>query len=252
MQINEQLISNDKYGLKCPYKMIPKYITIHNTGNNASAQNEINYMKSNLSNVSYHIAVDDKIAIMGIPLDRNAWHAGDGSKGIGNRESIGIEICYSTDYKTDKHEKAFYNAIEVTKQLMKQFNIPIENIRQHYDWTKKDCPHRIRKEGTWQKFLSSLCSNEENISIRQQVLKRITVKKEGLYIRDKYNGEIIGYIPEGEYQDFDIIMFEQFIQSDGYQHCKVQGNWNYKGISYINQVGDVQFDSRCYLIGESE
>lgn len=251
MEIIQQLISKDKYGLKCPYNMNPKFITIHNTGNNASAQNEINYMKSNISNVSYHIAVDDKIAIMGIPLERNAWHAGDGSKGTGNRESIGIEICYSTDYKTDRHEKAFYNAIEVTKQLMKQFNIPIENIRQHYDWTKKDCPHRIRKEGTWQKFLS-LCTNEVCVEMRNQLLQRIKVVKEGLYIRENYNGEIIGYIPEGSYQDFDIIMFDEYIQSDGYQHCKVKGTWSYKGIDYINQVGDIQFDSRCYLIGESE
>lgn len=159
MEIIQQLISRDKYGLKCPYFLEPKYITIHNTGNDASAQNEINYMQRNNDATGFHIAVDDYVAILGIPLDRNAWHAGDGSNGIGNRQSIGIEICYSTDYSSNRHEKAFYNAVEVTKQLMKQFNIPIENIKQHYDWTKKNCPHRIRQEGTWKKFLS-LCEEE--------------------------------------------------------------------------------------------
>ncbi|MEG2908004.1 MAG: N-acetylmuramoyl-L-alanine amidase, partial [Erysipelotrichaceae bacterium] len=159
MEIIQQLIDKSKYGLKCPYSMIPKYITIHNTGNNVSAQSEINYMQRNAGNTSFHIAVDDKMAILGIPLGRNAWHAGDGSKGTGNRESIGIEICYSTDFNSDKHEKAFMNAIEVTKQLMKQFDIPLENVKQHYDWIKKNCPHRIRQEGTWEKFLS-LCKEE--------------------------------------------------------------------------------------------
>ncbi|SJZ57475.1 peptidoglycan recognition protein family protein [Anaerorhabdus furcosa] len=251
MEIIQQLISQDKYGLKCPYVLNPKYITIHNTGNNASAQNEINYMKKNLSNTSFHIAVDDKVAILGIPLNRNAWHAGDGSKGIGNRESIGIEICYSTDYSSDRHSKAFYNAIEVTKQLMIEFNIPIENVRQHYDWSKKNCPHRIRKEGTWKKFLS-LCCEAESIETHEQKLKRIRVEKEGLYIREKVNGEIIGFIPENSFQDFDLIMFVKGIQSDGFQHCKVQGSWIYNGLSYENKIGDIQFDSRVYSIEESE
>lgn len=163
MEIIQQLINSNKYKLKCPYELKPRFITIHNTGNDASAQNEINYMQRNSDATGFHIAVDDKVAILGIPLNRNAWHAGDGLNGIGNRQSIGIEICYSTDYISDKHEKAFMNAVEVTKQLMQQFNIPIENVRQHYDWTKKNCPHRIRQEGTWKKFLS-LCSEKKEES----------------------------------------------------------------------------------------
>ena len=159
MVIKKDLIDKSKYGIKCPYEMKPTYITIHNTANKASAKNEINYMKSNNNEVSFHIAVDDKEAIQGIPFDRNAWHCGDGGNGKGNRYSIGIEICYSTDYETNRHEKAFYNAVKVVKQLMKQFNIPIENVVQHNHWSGKDCPHRIRKEGTWDKFLS-LCQDK--------------------------------------------------------------------------------------------
>ncbi len=45
----------------------------------------------------FHIAVDDKEAVQGIPLERNAWHCGDGG-GNGNRKSIGVEICYSLSW----------------------------------------------------------------------------------------------------------------------------------------------------------
>ena len=53
--------------------MNPIGISIHNTYNNASAKNEISYMKSNNNKVSFHIAVDDVEAIQGLPLDRNSW-----------------------------------------------------------------------------------------------------------------------------------------------------------------------------------
>lgn len=153
-------INREKWYLKCPNEMTPKYITIHNTYNKASASNEVTYMKRNNNPTSCHIFVDDKEAIEAIPLNRNAWHCGDGGRGKGNRQSIGIEICYSTDYVTNKHEKSFHNAVEVVKKLMKEFNIPIENVVQHNSWSGKDCPHRIRAEGTWNKFIK-LCKEPE-------------------------------------------------------------------------------------------
>lgn len=52
-------------------------------------------MKINDSSTSYHIAVDDKEAIQAIPFNRNAFHAGDGGNGTGNRKYIAVEICYS-------------------------------------------------------------------------------------------------------------------------------------------------------------
>ena len=52
-------------------------------------------MKSNNNEVSFHIAVDDVEAIQCIPFNRNAWAAGDGGSGTGNRKYIHVEICYS-------------------------------------------------------------------------------------------------------------------------------------------------------------
>ena len=86
-------ISSSKYSKKCPYSMRPQYITVHNTANDASARNEVSYMRNNSSSTSYHVAVDDKEVVIAAPFNRNCFHAGDGRYGTGNRKTIGIEIC---------------------------------------------------------------------------------------------------------------------------------------------------------------
>lgn len=53
--------------------MNPEFIIIHNTYNDAPAENEIAYMIRNNNEVSFHIAVDNKEAVQGLPLARNAW-----------------------------------------------------------------------------------------------------------------------------------------------------------------------------------
>ncbi|MES1053970.1 N-acetylmuramoyl-L-alanine amidase [Bacillus thuringiensis] len=131
--------------------MNPEYITVHNTYNDATAENEVAYMIRNDNQVSFHIAVDDKGAVQGIPLERNAWHCGDGG-GNGNRKSIGVEICYSLS-GGDRYYKAEDNAAIVVAQLMKQYNIPISKVRTHQSWSGKYCPHRMLAEGRWDSFI---------------------------------------------------------------------------------------------------
>lgn len=143
MNIKQNLVSTGKYGIKCPYAMIPQYITIHNTANDASAANEIAYMIRNDSTTSFHVAVDDKEAVQGVPFNRNAWHCGNDT---GNLKSIAIEICYSKS-GGDKFTKAYANALELTAQLMKQYNIPASNIMYHKTWNGKNCPHRLLEMG---------------------------------------------------------------------------------------------------------
>lgn len=147
----QNLLPASKYGIKAPYSMTPQYITVHNTANDASAANEIKYMNSNNNQVSYHVAVDDKEVIQAIPFNRNAWHCGDG-QGKGNRQSIGIEICYSKSGGT-RYADAEENAVQYIAKLLKEFGWGIDRVKQHYDWSKKDCPHRIRVEGRWNSFL---------------------------------------------------------------------------------------------------
>ena len=157
-KFKSDLVSEEKYSIKCPYPMAAEFVVIHNTANDASAQNEIRYMKSNNEKVSYHYAVDDEEVICGVAPNRNAWHAGDGLNGGGNRKGIGIEICYSKS-GGERYRKAEENAAEFVSELLKHKKWGIEQVKKHQDFSGKRCPHRILGEGRWQEFLNRIESN---------------------------------------------------------------------------------------------
>ena len=150
VKIVEDLVSESKYNTQCPYQMVPEYITIHNTANDASAVNEIAYMKRNNYN-SYHFAVDDVEARQGLPLDRNNFSCGDGANGTGNRKSIAIEICYSKSGGS-RYVQAEENCVQLVAYLLKQYGLGVDKIRKHQDWSGKYCPHRILAENRWESF----------------------------------------------------------------------------------------------------
>ena len=149
-------ISSSKYSRKCPYSMRPQYITVHNTANDASARNEVSYMRNNSSSTSYHVAVDDKEVVIAAPFNRNCFHAGDGSKGTGNRKSIGIEICYSRSGGA-RFDAAEDNAARYIASLLKAYGWGINRVKRHYDWSRKYCPHRTMDRG-WNRFLNMVRS----------------------------------------------------------------------------------------------
>lgn len=149
-------ISSSKYGRKCPYSMKPQYITVHNTANDASARNEVSYMRNNSSSTSYHVAVDDKEVVIAAPFNRNCFHAGDGRYGTGNRKTIGIEICYSKSGGA-RFDVAEYNAARYVASLLKAYGWGINRVKRHYDWSRKYCPHRTMDRG-WGRFLNMVRS----------------------------------------------------------------------------------------------
>ncbi|MGR6904939.1 peptidoglycan recognition protein family protein [Lysinibacillus sp. BSL11] len=159
-----------KYSIKAPYIMVPQYITVHNTANDANAAKEIEYMINNNNQVSYHVAIDDKEVIQAIPFTRNAWHCGDGGGSTdpnalkkGNRLSIGIEICFSKSGGV-RYGVAEENAIQYIAKLLKQFGWGIERVKKHQDWNGKYCPHRILAEERWNSFLKRIeeAMNDKN------------------------------------------------------------------------------------------
>ncbi len=151
----QNLVSKNKYNIKCPYPMNAEYITIHNTYNDAPAENEIKYMIGNNNEVSFHYAIDDKEVVQGIPIDRNAWHCGDGLKGKGNRSSIGIEISYSKS-GGERYRRAEALTVKFVAQLLKERNWGIDKVKKHQDWSNKYCPHRILGEDRWNAFLKAI------------------------------------------------------------------------------------------------
>ena len=164
LTIKKMPIPSDKVQYKCPYLMNPTRIVIHNTANDASALNEIKYMQSNTNQVSFHYAVDDKMAVQGIDLWRNAWHAGDGPSGVGNRQGIAIEICYSKS-GGPRFIKAEQNAAELAAQLLLDFGWGIDKITKHQDYPTipKYCPHRTLDMG-WARFVDMVEDKRQELA----------------------------------------------------------------------------------------
>ena len=154
MQIRQVAMPTNKYSIKCPYAMTAAGICIHNTANDASAANEINYMINNNSQTSYHCAVDDKEVIECIPFNRNAWHAGDGGNGLGNRYFISIEICYSKSGGA-RFNQAELNCAQYVAMLLKRYGWDISKVKKHQDFSGKYCPHRTLDNG-WDRFINMI------------------------------------------------------------------------------------------------
>ena len=171
--IKQDLISNNKYKIKCPYEMQPIGIAIHNTYNDASAKNEISYMKNNNNQVSYHIAVDDIEAIQGLPLNRNSWSCGDG-KGQGNMKHISIEICYSKN-GGEKFVKAEKLASKVVAELLNKYGWGIDRIKAHRDFAKKDCPHRTNMSAFKKLVEAELKGQNSNTSNNSTKLYKVCI-----------------------------------------------------------------------------
>jgi N-acetylmuramoyl-L-alanine amidase len=159
MKVTQNLVSSSKYNIKCPYTMDAEFIVVHNTYNDAPAANEVAYMIKNNSQVSFHYAIDDKEIVQGIPENRNAWHAGDGGKGKGNRKGLSIEICYSKS-GGPRFIQAEKNAAKFIANKLKEKNWGIDKVKKHQDFSGKYCPHRTLDMG-WQRF-SDMIQNELN------------------------------------------------------------------------------------------
>lgn len=225
MELKQQLIDESRYGLKCPYYMDAQMLIVHNTGNDAPAQNEINYMQNNDSSTSFHIAVDDKEAIQGIPFDRNTWNCGDGTNGYGNRNGISIEICYST-CEDERWDKARANAIELIAEMLIERGWGIDKVTKHQDYNGKYCPHRILDE-SWDEFVAEI---ENKMNEFQTELKyKVHIQDIG-WTNWSNEGEIAGTVGQALRMEA-IILESQTIKLEYRAHVESQGwqNWRNKG-----------------------
>lgn len=167
-----QICPESNWPNKCPYGMTAEAITVHNTANDASAENEITYMNRNTKLVSFHFAVDDKEVRQGLPLDRNAFHAGDGAYGRGNRKTVAIEICYSKS-GGDRFILAEKNAAKFVAQLLKERGWGVDKVTKHQDYSGKYCPHRTLDTG-WDRFLNMVKSELGAADVTLQPAKPVT------------------------------------------------------------------------------
>lgn len=127
-----------------------KFIVIHYTGNynaGADAEAHYKYLQRATRYGSAHYYVDDRQIIQTIGDSRVAWSVGDNQgkgrylNGCTNNNSISIEMCVNADADL---KKTYKNVLELTKNLMRKFKVPVERVCRHYDVSRKDCPHNFR------------------------------------------------------------------------------------------------------------
>lgn len=140
-----------------------KYIVIHYTGNDGdTAKNNVDYYARESLKTSAHYFVDENEIWQSVKDEDTAYHCGAKvyiHKECRNSNSIGIELC-SRQYRDGNYyfkEETLKRGAELTKQLMRKYNIPAENVIRHYDVTGKICPApMVNKETLWKQFKESI------------------------------------------------------------------------------------------------
>lgn len=157
------------------------YIVIHYVGGIGNAKQQCEYFAGGNRGASAHYFVDFNGDVYQSVEDHNsAWHCGANSykhPKCRNTNSIGIELCCRTTGDKTKADANWYfedatvkAAIELTKELMRKYNIPADHVIRHYDVTGKTCPAPYvfnNGKHTWAQFQAAIKGNSTSSSIVQ-------------------------------------------------------------------------------------
>ena len=160
-----------------------KYIVIHYTAGITSrpgtAKSNAKYFAKETTKASADFIIDDENIVQYNPdiKNRYCWHCGGSKyktkggslyKVCTSANSIGIEMCSTNSAKkvTNPNDANWYftdavidNCVELTKKLMKEYDIKPDHVIRHYDINGKLCPGIIGwNEDTndiskWQDFI---------------------------------------------------------------------------------------------------
>ncbi|MDD4387744.1 MAG: Ig-like domain-containing protein [Bacilli bacterium] len=133
-----------------------KSIIYHDTGNNnfgANAVMHANFMVGadnfNFYRArSWHYTVDDQEVIQHLPDNEIAWQ-GDTYEAYST--TIGIETCVNqaSDLYTTWHRTA-----KLMASLLVKYNLKVSDIKQHYDFSQKNCPQTLRRNNLYANAIS--------------------------------------------------------------------------------------------------
>lgn len=158
-----------------------KYIVWHYTANDGDTdESNAKYFKTANIKTSAHYFVDDDSVTISVPDTYVAYSVGgdrySNYKSTGgatlyniatNSNTLNIELCDTVkNGKYDVSDKTLENAIQLTRELMKKYNIPISNVIRHFDVTGKSCPAYYVDNTKWnqvkQKISNSVVNNQSN------------------------------------------------------------------------------------------
>ena len=166
-----------------------KYITVHQTDNTtigANADKHHKYLANNSvgREASWHWSVDESQAIQSFRDNRVLWHAIGG-----NEVSLGIELCVDDDAPggiafmgEENYKKTLDNGAKLVAVKLVEHGLSPADVRQHHDWSGKDCPQYIRagKYGiTWGDFLTMVRKYYETLTKPVEVPVKVTLAPDG-------------------------------------------------------------------------
>ena len=183
-----------------------KYIVIHYTAGITSrpgtAKSNARYFAKETTKASADFIIDDENIVQYNPdiKNRYCWHCGGSKyktkggslyKVCTSANSIGIEMCSTNSAKkvTNPNDANWYftdavidNCVELTKKLMKEYDIKPDHVIRHYDINGKLCPGIIGwNEDTndiskWQDFIVRVSPVPEETVIEEPKEEIIEVK----------------------------------------------------------------------------
>lgn len=138
-----------------------KYIILHYVGAVSTAKNNAEYFYDKFRGASAHYFVDENEIWQVVEDNDSAWAIGANKyyTDARNTNSISIEMCCykNSKGKLDIKEAVVNKAIELTKELMKKYDIDADHVIRHYDATRKLCPAPfVNDESRWQDFKKAL------------------------------------------------------------------------------------------------
>lgn len=160
------------------------WVVVHETGMARSGITAEYLAKSQYQNAyvgggreaSWNYTVDDGTVYQSYEDNVACWHASDGStKGGGNRNGIGIEMCVNTD---GEFNAAMRSDARLIAHLLRTYNLGMANIKQHFDfaYNDKNCPENIRNDRRWFEMLGMIAREYTSVELLQDVDVEYNVK----------------------------------------------------------------------------
>lgn len=120
----------------------------------------------------------------------------------GNRNSVGIEMAV---YAGIDFNDAMRNTAKLTSELLVHYGLDVNRIKQHYDFSGKNCPQVLREGNRWEEFLNLVRleffakHNLEGVSFTWESLTPNIMDNEGRIFNHPGNAAIVEYKVTVEY-----------------------------------------------------
>lgn len=175
-----------------------KYIVVHYTASLGGAEANCKYFQSNYRGASAHYFVGHAGEVWQCVLDKDiSWHCGAARYKhpyCRNSNSIGIEMCCRQNISNRTwyfEEETIKATVELVKELMKKYNIPVSNVIRHYDVTGKVCPEPyVRDTAAWNTFKASLTASTATSGYKVKVTADVLNVRKGAGVGYKITTQV--------------------------------------------------------------